>query len=268
MTLFSLSTATLPIILLTDFGSGDPYVGQMKGVLARQAPGALVIDLFHDISPYHIKSGAWLLERCWPHMPRPAVWLCVVDPGVGSGRRGLVVEAGGSFFVGPDNGLFTHPLSLAGAKALVLDEMTGGENGVSPTFHGRDLFAPVAARLAAGTASKGLGSPVFSPPPVTFADPGWRGGFNEWEAEVILVDRYGNLVTTLPGTEVSGRQAQGEIDGRPCGALVTTFASVAPGACAMVVGGFGTVEVVVNQGSAREMFSAGLGTKLRVRAAF
>ncbi|MBF0179852.1 MAG: SAM-dependent chlorinase/fluorinase [Magnetococcales bacterium] len=267
MTLFSLSTATLPIILLTDFGSGDPYVGQMKGVLARHAPGALVIDLFHDISPFHIKSAAWLLERCWPHMPRPAVWLCVVDPGVGSGRRGLVVEAGGSFFVGPDNGLFTYPLSLHGAKALVLDEVAG-ENGVSPTFHGRDLFAPVAAHLATGTASKGLGAPLFSPPPVTFADPGWRGGFGEWEAEVILVDRYGNLVTTLPGAELADRQAKGEIDGRPCGSLVTTFASVPPGESTMVVGGFGTVEVVVNQGSARENLSAGLGSKLRVRAAF
>lgn len=258
----SVSSQPLPLILLTDFGLADPYAGQVKGVLARHAPGAPVIDLCHDLPPFAIESGAWLLGRSLPHMPAAAVWLCVVDPGVGSGRRALAVQSGSGFFVGPDNGLLTPVLADPASRVVV--ELPGADAaGVSPTFHGRDLFAPVAARLALGAGLEAVGTPLTTPP-VLLSDPGWGVRDGGWRARVMLVDRYGNLVTALPGAELRGRRVRGRIAGRPCGALVPTFSGVEPGASALVVGGFGTVEVVVNQGSAAALFACGAGAELQV----
>ncbi|MBF0214089.1 MAG: SAM-dependent chlorinase/fluorinase [Magnetococcales bacterium] len=262
--MFGSSPHPMPVILLTDFGVSDPYVGQVKGVLTRLFPRVTVLDLFHDIPPFAIKSGAWMLERCLPHMPSPAVWLCVVDPGVGSGRRGLVVQSGGSFFIGPDNGLLTPILNRPDARLLALDGM-GDEESVSHTFHGRDLFAPAAAHLLHGRSPTDLGTPLINPP-ILLADPGWRtAGYGAWRTEVVFRDRYGNLVTALPGDKLRGRAVKGWIDGTPCGSLVSTFSSVPVGASALIIGGFGTVEVVINQGSAADHFSRSLDAEVMIR---
>lgn len=262
--MFGSSTPPLPVILLTDFGTTDPYVGQVKGVLMRQFPRVQVVDLFHDIPPFAIKSGAWMLERCLPHMPSPAIWLCVVDPGVGSGRKALLVQSGKSYFIGPDNGLLSPVLSRSDARVLALDGVGDAET-VSHTFHGRDIFAPAAAHLLHGKPSNDLGTPLITPP-ILLNDPGWRSaGFGAWRTEVMFQDRYGNLVSALPGEKLRGRQAKGWLDGVPCGSLVTTFASVPPATPALIIGGFGTVEVVVNQGSAASHFSRSLGSELVVR---
>ncbi|MEO5332925.1 MAG: SAM-dependent chlorinase/fluorinase [Magnetococcus sp. YQC-5] len=252
---------SMPVILLTDFGSSDPYVGQMKGVILRHAPHTILLDLYHEIPPFAIKSGAWLLERCLAHMPKPAVWLCVVDPGVGSERRGLVVQAEGSFFVGPDNGLLTPVLLKPETRIVELKQPN--DRNVSATFHGRDIFAPVAAQLLHGQKLDTLGHALTSPP-VTLTDPGWCAMNQEWQTEVILVDRYGNLITPLPGVALQGKRVTGWINGQACGPLVTTFSSVAPGNSALVVGGFSTLEVMVNQGSAAERFACGSGAQLRL----
>ncbi|GAB0055973.1 Adenosyl-chloride synthase [Candidatus Magnetaquicoccaceae bacterium FCR-1] len=264
MPVFGSSSPPLPVILLTDFGVADPFVGQVKGVLMRLFPKVRFVDLFHDIPPFAIKSGAWMLERCLPHMPSPAIWLGIVDPGVGGGRRGLVVQSGGSYFIGPDNGLLTPILNRHDARVLSLDTLGDAET-VSPTFHGRDLFAPAAAHLLQGRSVSDLGTPLIDPP-MLLADPGWRkAGHGAWGTEVLFVDHYGNLVTALPGEELRKRPVKGWLDGIPCGGIVTTFASVPVGAPALVVGGFGTVEVVVNQGNAANHFKRGLGAEVMIR---
>ncbi|MEO5346172.1 MAG: SAM-dependent chlorinase/fluorinase [Magnetococcus sp. YQC-9] len=264
MAVFGSSSQPLPVILLTDFGVVDPFVGQVKGVLMRLFPKVTVIDLCHDISPFAIKSGAWMLESCLPHMPSPAIWLCIVDPGVGSGRRGLVVQSQGSYFIGPDNGLLTPVLNRPDARILSLDGL-GHEESVSPTFHGRDLFAPAAVHLLHNRSLSDLGTPLINPP-VVLPDPGWRKlGYGVWRTEVVFVDHYGNLVSALPGEELRKRPVKGWLEGSACGSLVTTFASVPVGEVALVVGGFGTVEVVINQGSAARRFGQALGAELMIR---
>ncbi|MBF0138771.1 MAG: SAM-dependent chlorinase/fluorinase [Magnetococcales bacterium] len=246
----------IPFVLLTDFGTSDPYVGQVKGVLHRYAPEARIIDLYHDLPPFSIASGAWLLERCLPIMPAPSIWLCVVDPGVGSSRRGLAISSGISFYVGPDNGLLTPIFQNADWQAVSLPRNAHA----APTFHGRDLFAPVAARLHNGETLENLGTPVHDP--VRCNDPGWSVVAGGFDATIMLSDRYGNLITALPKSVVAGKTLRGTIHGQACGTLVNTFASVPLGEAALVAGGFGTIEIIVNQGSAQHRFNAQTGERV------
>ena len=252
---------SIPIVLLTDFGLVDPYVGQVKGVLHRHVPEVICIDLYHDLPPFSVASGAWMLERCLSRMPSRAVWFCVVDPGVGSERRALAVQRGETFFVGPDNGLLTPILADGNCQIVALPIPSGGQT--SPTFHGRDLFAPTAAQLVQGVPLTDLGQPITDP--VVLVDPGWRHTEDGLQSEVMIIDRYGNLVTAMPGEVVKERFLRAEINGRPCGPLVTTFSSVAPGKTALLVGGFGTIEIVRNQGSAVDAFRCGPGAKLNLK---
>lgn len=246
-----------PVVLFTDFGLVDPYVGQMKGVLQQGAPGAPVIDLFHGVVPFRPDYGAWMLERLAPHMPENAVWLCVVDPGVGGGRRNVLVQAKGSSFLGPDNGLLT-PIVASGGEVL---ELTREPPPGSPaTFFGRDIFAPVGSALAAGADWTEMGRPCNDPLLTDFT--GWAETPGGLTTEIVHVDHYGNLITALPEEALAGRTYHGTLRDRDVGRLVTTFASVGVGEGALVVGGFGTLEVVVNQGSAVRKYEAGPGDRV------
>ncbi|MBF0283025.1 MAG: SAM-dependent chlorinase/fluorinase [Magnetococcales bacterium] len=253
------------LIFLSDFGLADPYVGQVKGVLHRLARGVEILDLTHELPPYAIRSGAWMIARALPYMPEPAVWLCVVDPGVGGERQALCVRWGDSFALGPDNGLLTPFLDLPGARAGRIDPHSF--RNPAPTFHGRDLFAPAAARLLGGDLHPPWLDGVRSSP-VRCEGPGWGRDDQGWWGEVMWVDRFGNLITALPGSvlpsESSPGRLRGSLEGQPCGSLVRTFSSVGEGEGALVVGGFGTVEVVVNLGSALQQYGVGVGGKLRV----
>src|ERR1041384_880351 len=142
---------TAVIALLTDFGTGDGDVGVMKGLMLTIAPGAQLIDITHNVAPQHIHSGAWILAASYRDFPRGTVFTCVVDPGVGSQRRPIAVQAGDWFFVGPDNGLFSFVLAEQSVYGVVeLSNATCHLPKVSTTFHGRDTFAPVAAHIARG----------------------------------------------------------------------------------------------------------------------
>lgn len=172
------------ILLFTDFGLEGPYVGQMKAVLHAQAPGVPVVDLFADAPAFDPKRSAYLLAAYAIEFPPPAIFLAVVDPGVGSDRRPVVVEADGRLYVGPDNGLFELVWRRAGQRrAFVIDWKP---ERLSASFHGRDLFAPVAARLARGDRT-GL-SPADGLAPRDWPDD---------LAEIVYVDRYGNAMTGL-----------------------------------------------------------------------
>lgn len=176
------------IVLFTDFGVTGPYVGQMKAVLAREAPAIPVIDLMHDAPTFDPKASAYLLAALTGPFPADAVFLCVVDPGVGSSRAPVIARAGGRRFVGPDNGLFEMVMRRSPDAAM--ERIDWRPERISASFHGRDLFAPVAARLARGydVAS----SPAESDP-------------RDWPddlAAVVYIDAYGNAMTGLRATSV------------------------------------------------------------------
>ena len=188
------------IALLTDFGLTDPYIGILKGVILGLAPGMALVDLTHDIPPQDIETGAWQLHTAWRFMPPGSVFLCVVDPGVGSARRPVAVQAGGYSFVAPDNGLLSYVYAEAAPEhAVILDNPRFHRPQVSQTFHGRDIFAPCAAQLALGVPLAELGS-ALDPADLVRLDipqPKWEG--ETLVGRVAHVDYYGNLITDITG---------------------------------------------------------------------
>lgn len=230
------------ITLTTDFGTADGYVGEMKGVLSSSAPGVSLVDLSHDIEPQDVDSARLLVDRCWDRFPPGTVHLVVVDPGVGSTRGAIAVECRQRFFVGPDNGVLSSALSQPDARVVLLPVPADA----SATFHGRDVFAPAAARLATGADLSSLGVPFASP--LVHADPeplvlpnGTVFG------EVMHADRYGNAVTNIRTPVLSG--ATVEVAGRVL-PLLRTYADVAPGHPLALVGSGGRLEIAVRNGHA------------------
>ncbi|MGQ0764355.1 MAG: SAM hydrolase/SAM-dependent halogenase family protein [Gemmatimonadota bacterium] len=230
------------ITLLTDFGTADGYVAEIKGVLATQAPQAQVSDLSHDIPPHDIELARLSVARYWRRFPAGTVHLVVVDPGVGSSRAAIAVRSDGRLLVGPDNGVLSPALLLPGAVAVTLSVPAAA----SPTFHGRDVFAPVAAALANGTPYNDLG-PVHPNPVVRRTPEALRREDGAVLGEIIALDRFGNAITNLIGVR-SGVVAAG---GRPV-PVRTTYADVPSGAPVALTGSSGLLEIAVRDGSARQ----------------
>jgi S-adenosylmethionine hydrolase len=263
------------VSLITDFGTCDGYVGEMKGVLLERAPGVELVDVTHDVPPGDILAGSWVLARIWSRFPAGSVHLVVVDPGVGSDRRPVAVGGGGRWFVGPDNGLVTRVLEGAAPaagppegplSARVLDPTTVGLVPLSDTFHGRDLFAPAAAHLAAGSAPEALGPALeigelvrHSIEPPRRTDVGATGTVGH-------VDRFGNLITDVPTEWLPEhiRVRVGNTEVRHPGA---SFADVAPGEAVLIRGSAGTLEVCVRDGKANVVLGARRGDPVEVVAA-
>jgi S-adenosylmethionine hydrolase len=230
------------ITLLTDFGTADGYVGEMKGVLLSHAPDVQLVDISHDIPPQDIERARLTVARVWRRFPEGTVHLVVVDPGVGSSRAALAVQSDGRYLVGPDNGVLSPALLAATARVIELPLPATA----SATFHGRDVFAPAAAALARGEPLDVLGreaaQPVIrrTPEPVRRADGGIEG-------EVIAVDRFGNAVTNLVGL----RGGTVSVGGTTI--LVRhTYSEVSNGDPVAVVGSTGFIEIAVRNGSAAE----------------
>jgi len=242
------------ITLLTDFGTSDGYVAEMKGTLLRLAPGASVVDLAHDIPPGDIAAAAYAIGRSWRAFPPGTVHCCVVDPGVGTSRRALAGQAGGMAFTGPDNGLFTHVLASTSASLV---ELWPGRPA-SATFHGRDVFAPAAAKLALGAGLEDLGTPVRDP--VLLRAPMLLHDGDDIVGEVVHVDRFGTLVTNLPGSLVRGGQVR---IGAAVLPLRTTFADVPPRSPVAFIGSGGTVEVAARDARAEVVLGLGVGAEVR-----
>lgn len=226
------------IALLTDFGLQDPYVGIMKGVIASIAPNLPVIDLTHGVPPQNVLVGALYLDASWRYFPPGAVFVVVVDPEVGGGRRALVATAQGRHFVGPDNGV----LSLVPGATYRRIDAEWGLPDRSRTFHGRDLFAPVAARLARGAAVDMVGPIVTDPARVAVPVP--DGGYGQ----VLYVDRYGNAITNLPGRETGFVHVMGQVV-----EVHGTYADVARGEVVALTGSTGRLEIAVRDDSAAEI---------------
>jgi len=246
------------ITLLTDFGTADGYVGEVKGRLSSLAPGVTLLDIAHDVPAGDIGAGCHALGRVWRTFPAGTVHLAVVDPGVGSARRALAAEADGQFFVAPDNGLLSDVFAGATARMVHLPIPVGA----SRTFQGRDVFAPVAARLATGAALAELGAAITDPvrlkPPVLMVEG------SDLVGEVIHVDRFGTLITNLPLEQVA-RAATVKLGGRGF-QLGATFADVPPGEPVAFVGSGGTVEIAVRDGRADVVLGLSRGTEVRATA--
>jgi S-adenosylmethionine hydrolase len=243
------------ITLLTDFGTADGYVAELKGVLLSQAPGCQVIDLSHDIPAHEIDTARLAVARFWQRFPAATIHLVVVDPGVGSDRQAIVVMSEGRFLVGPDNGVLSPALLLPGAQVVSLPVPPDA----APTFHGRDVFAPAAAALARGELFESLGVPLADPvirrtPEPVREDGGWLRG------EVIVVDRFGNAVTNLHAVH-GGDVRVGERN-IP---LRRTYADVESGEAVALIGSSGLVEIAVRDGSASYSLGLGRGTVVRIR---
>ena len=255
------------VTLTTDFGTRDGYVGEMKGVLATRAPGARPMDVTHALPAGDVLAGAWVLERVWSRFPEGTVHLAVVDPGVGSERRAVAVRALGRWLVAPDNGLVTLAAGPGEVEAVRrLDPGRVALEPLSDTFHGRDLFAPAAARLAAGADPSELG-PALDPErlvrlelPAPRREDGWLTG------TVRHVDRFGNLITDLPVEALPG-DPMAEIGGYRVRGLSEAFAAVEPGEPVLIRGSGGTLEVCVRGERASEVLGQGRGARVRVRPA-
>lgn len=239
------------LVLFTDFGLQGPYVGLLRLAVFRHAPHIPALDLLHDAPPFDPQAAAYLLATYVPEFPQGSVFVGVVDPGVGGRRAGLILEADGRLFVGPDNGLFDRVAARAGrARAW---RIIWKPERLSATFHGRDLFAPVAALLAAGKAEPGeLGEPVAI-------------RLREWPddlARVIYLDRYGNAMTGIRAA-VLGSDAALQV-GEQRLPRARTFSDLPPGRGFWYENSSGLVELAVNQGSAAERLGLALGQEVVV----
>jgi hypothetical protein len=257
---------SLPIITLTtDFGLADGYVAAMKGVILGIAPQATLVDISHQIEPQNVREAAYVLRTALPYFPPGAVHVAVVDPGVGSARRPLAARVGNSFLVGPDNGVFTYALQSAGqpAACVHLDNPKYWLPQVSRTFHGRDIFSPVAAHLANGVPLEALGAVIDDP--VQFeVQPAQRKPDGSLRGQVIHVDRFGNLVSNIPGAWLAGKHWRVHIAGQQIIGPNLAYADAAPGQLLTLVSSDATLEVAVRDGSAAERLGVAAGEPIAV----
>ncbi|MCE2404511.1 MAG: SAM-dependent chlorinase/fluorinase [Dehalococcoidia bacterium] len=262
-----------PIITLTtDFGVRDPYVGVMKGVILGINPRATIVDLSHEVEPQAIAQGAFIIGSSHRFFPSGSIHVVVVDPGVGTSRRAVLLVTPTARFLGPDNGVFTH-VARAGyadgeglAPGYEAYEMSNRGLWLGPpsdTFHGRDVFAPVAAHLSLGVPDREVGPRLSRLTLLPQATPAWDGPV--LEGSVVHVDRYGNLITDIPGSLLRGVEGLVfRVRGRPIHGLSRSYSEA--GSLLAIVGSTATLEVAVRNGSAAEALGAGVGDPVRAEA--
>jgi S-adenosylmethionine hydrolase len=263
------------LTFLTDYGLDDGFVAACKGVAARTAPGVQLIDITHLVQPGDVRRGAAVLAQTVGYLP-PAVHVGVVDPGVGTARRAIAIEAGSSILVGPDNGLLSWAASALGGASRAV-QLTNGDlwlHPVSATFHGRDIFMPVAAHLAAGTELTAAGDEMDVADLVTLPAPTSRVADGEAEGEVMSVDRFGNVQLSIPASQAGllgigvGSQLIVRAGRRQLTVPFTdTFAAVAPGEIVAFTDSAGLISLAVNAGDAAQELGLPPGAHVRLAPA-
>jgi S-adenosylmethionine hydrolase len=260
-----------PIItLLTDFGWGDGYIGAMKGVILQINPDCRIIDLAHEILPHHVMGAALVLGQVYPFFPSGTIHVAVVDPGVGGSRRPLVLETKGYRFVGPDNGCFTFVLKREeGVQAYELIEEQFRLPRVSRTFHGRDLFAPVAAHLSAGVPPAAMGPPIETTDLTSLPIPDPVAEGETLRGEVIGVDSFGNLVTNISQQALGSFAPDGvieiEIGGERIKGLKISYEEGARGEVIALWGSAGFLEISLKEQSLHQERGWESGEQVNIR---
>ena len=258
------------ITLLTDFGTRDYFVASMKGVILNINPQAWIADLSHEVAPHDIAGAAYLLKSCYRYFPDGTVHVAVVDPGVGSNRRPLLISTSRYFFIGPDNGLFTY----------VCDEETGVEirqienrqyrlDSQGSTFDGRDLFAPAAAWVTKGQAVGSFGRLLTTYERIPTTAPGWDR--QVMTGQIMHVDHFGNLISNLTSFEL--KEVRGvtkravsslRLGGQTIEGLVSSYSDGAPGVPQALINSNGQIEVFVREGNAAELLGVGRGARIEL----
>ena len=264
-----MAAARRPIVTLTtDFGTADHYVAAMKGVILSLAPGAVLVDISHDVAPHDVMEAGWLLRQACFWFPAGTVHVAVTDPGVGTARRPLLAAAGGHWFVGPDNGIFSWVFAARPPREV--RELAVPRRAVSATFHGRDIFAPAAARLAAGARPATLGARIRDWRRVEIPRPE-RARAGAARARVIHVDRFGNVIlgfTRSDARALTSRSAAARLGvaagRRRVTRFVTTYAEIPSGGVAMLFGSSDFLELAANQARADRLLGLALGDQVRV----
>ncbi len=256
---------------MTDFGLRDHYVAAMKGVILGICPGATIVDVTHEVSSYEVAEAAFLLSQMWATFPKKTVHVVVIDPGVGSMRRPILAEVDGHRFVAPDNGVLTPVLTREGCKVRHITAEKYFRRPVSQTFHGRDVFAPVAAHVAS-TGAAGVPAAKFGPlienylrltleRPTRTARRGWTGA-------ILHVDHFGNIVTNIPVAEfphIELHPFEVTIGFRTVEKLARSYAEMPPGELFAIVGSSGYLEISANQESAAKILGCETGAPVELR---
>jgi S-adenosyl-L-methionine hydrolase (adenosine-forming) len=263
------TAAPRPLItLLTDFGTQDAYAASLKGVILSLNPAAVLVDLSHAVPPQDVRAGAFLLAEATACFPPGAIHLAVVDPGVGSSRRALAARCREHYWVGPDNGLFHLIFSRAPELTIVsLENPAYFRPRVSATFHGRDIFAPVAAHLSLGVDLDRFGPRITDPVLLSFPEPVF--GPAAIQGEIISVDRFGNLVSNIGAGDLTSwsgdRDVRLKAGPLTIRGLARTYADVAPGEFLALTGSHGFIEIACARDNAARRLQAGVGLALEVR---
>lgn len=254
------------ITLTTDFGTRDPYVAAMKGVILRVCPDARVVDLTHEIPPQDLWEAALFLAGAAPWFPVGTVHLIVVDPGVGTERRPIAAAAGGQLFVCPDNGVLTFLLRTCDfERAHLINNAAFMLPAVSATFHGRDIFAPTAARLAAGADLASVGPPIDSIEQLDAPEPRRRRD-GEIAGEIVHIDRFGNAITNIPASMIDAVHVpEVRAAGIVIASISRTYGDVPADKALALIGSSGYLEIAVNRGNAAAALGLHRGMSVHVR---
>jgi len=258
----------MSIVLLTDYGNAEGYAGVLKGVIHRISPETPVLDLTHEIAPFDIIQGGFVLYQAYRYFPRGTIFVAVVDPGVGSERKPLLVQTENYYFIGPDNGLFTLVLHQEKVERIVhLTNPKYHLKSPSSTFHGRDIFAPAAAHLANSTVLENFGEELGTYQRLSEFSP--RVGDKEILGTVISVDRFGNAVTNLTRALLAERfpdlSFSVKVGKRSVKEMKTHYAEGAPKKPILLFGNSNLLEISVNQGSAAEILGVKKGDEVKIK---
>lgn len=253
------------ITLLTDFGLQDGYVGMMKGSISQVVSNVNIIDLSHQIPPQNIAAGRFCLMNAYAYFPYGTIHIAVVDPGVGSHRRGVAIQFEGGYLVGPDNGVLSGVLSLS--PAIIAVELTNPQYWRTPnpsaTFHGRDIFAPVGGYLAKGIPIHKLGHLIDTASLIDLSLPSFQVTEGGIIGYIQYIDIFGNLVTNIPASVVKGKNGLVEVKERKIPQKMT-YSEVELGELVALIGSHGWVEIAVNGGSAKAQLEVDLGENILI----
>jgi S-adenosylmethionine hydrolase len=254
------------ITLLTDFGTKDYFVGAMKGVILSINPSALIVDISHEIDPQKIRSASFVLSNSYHYFPLKTIHVAIVDPGVGSNRRAILVETPRYFFIAPDNGLLSFVFEKEEKESIKIFEITNEEfflPKVSSTFHGRDLFAPVAAHLSIGALPEKIGKRIYDPI-ILQAPILQQTSENKLIGEIIHIDRFGNLVTNFHQENLPERFVL-KVSDELIEKHYKFYAEAKEGEIFSIIGSSGFLEISIFQASAAKRLNAFVGQKVILR---